>query len=138
MVTSSLMKMDSDWCLFCEKHVQDLGAVYCSKECAKKDILMATSANLSSDPSFSLVSNLAAFSTTSSPSLSFRRSTSQTAPAIYPCMFRPSSPASDSSFNRRGISKPFSSASAAAATTSVRGLPLNRGAARRQPLVLHG
>ncbi|KAF9174791.1 hypothetical protein BGX21_009227 [Mortierella sp. AD011] len=143
MVTTPLMKMDSDWCLFCEKHVQDLGAVYCSKECAKKDILMATSASLPSDPSFSIVSNLAAFSSTSGPTLSFRRSSCQTVPVIYPCMFRSSSPgfdsgldsASDSSSIYRGINKHFSPASAMTVTSGVRCLSLNRGATPH-PLVL--
>ena len=133
--------MDSDWCLFCEKHVQDLGAVYCSKECAKKDILMATSASPSSDPSISIVSNLTAFSSTNGPILSFRRSSCQTVPAIYPCVFRSSSPGSDSAFDSAsdsstycGINKRFSSASDVAVTTSARRLSMNRGATRR-PLI---
>ncbi|KAF9996998.1 hypothetical protein BGZ79_009267 [Entomortierella chlamydospora] len=127
------MKMDSDWCLFCEKHVQDLGAIYCSKECAKKDILMAASASLSSDPSFSIVSNLAAFSSTSGLTLSFRRSSCQTVPAIYPCVFRSSSRGSDSAFDSasdsssiyRGINKRFSSASTVTVTAGVRCLSMN-------------
>ncbi|KAI8604336.1 hypothetical protein EDD21DRAFT_412187 [Dissophora ornata] len=132
--------MDSDWCLFCEKHVQDLGALYCSKECARKDKLMAVTSKPSSFSSSSPPS-----STSSSPtltpstnSLSLKRPSRLTMTVTYPCMFRSSTLVPASISSRGGIRKDTFSPFPAMTATSIRCLPLSRSGVRRQPLALDG
>ncbi|KAF8977015.1 hypothetical protein BGZ46_007726 [Entomortierella lignicola] len=127
--------MDSDWCLFCEKHVKDLGAVYCSKECANNDKLMATSASPFLDSSLSIVSNLAAAPTIGSLSLNFRRSANQTVHAHYDMPWSSALTPTCAS-NHCGITKSFLSSTSSATATGIRALPLNRDSTRRQALVL--
>ncbi|KAG0367162.1 hypothetical protein BC939DRAFT_440651 [Gamsiella multidivaricata] len=118
--------MDSDWCLFCEKHVDDLGALYCSKECARMDKTMAISNRQSSSPSVS------------SPLLNLKRSSRQSTTVTYPSMFRVSTlfPASTSS--RGGIAKGPTYSPIPATPAGIRSAPLNRTTTRRQPFVLQG
>ncbi|KAG0203272.1 hypothetical protein BGX28_004413 [Mortierella sp. GBA30] len=123
--------MDSDWCLFCEKHVMDLGAVYCSKECSRMDKLM------------SMANKPAASSSASSPlmpsSSSLKRSAHSPMTVTYPSMYRSSTLVPTSMSSRGGISKNAASFTPIpAATTSIRCLPVSRSTVRRQPLVLHG
>ncbi|KAF9426570.1 hypothetical protein BGZ94_006336 [Podila epigama] len=123
--------MDSDWCLFCEKHVMDLGAAYCSKECARMDKLMS----VTNKPGLSTVSTTAS---TVAPSSSSLTSVKRLAPmtVTYPSMFRSSTLVPASISSRGGISK-TAFTPIPAATTSIRCLPVSRSAVRRQPLVLH-
>ncbi|KAF9991366.1 hypothetical protein BGZ80_007498 [Entomortierella chlamydospora] len=121
--------MDSDWCLFCEKHVMDLGAAYCSKDCARMDKLMSTS-----KPSAS------SFMTPASSSSSlptFKRFATSSMTATYPSMYRSSTLVPTSMSSRGGISK-NGNTSNPTATTSIRCLPVGRSSTRRQPLVLYG
>ncbi|KAI1320078.1 hypothetical protein EDD11_002050 [Mortierella claussenii] len=106
--------MDSDWCLFCEKHVNDLDALYCSKECARMDKLTATANKSSSSASSSMPPGRATLLplTTSTltnhnglPSLSLRRSVKQPLTVSYPCMFRASTLIPHSISGRGGIRK---------------------------------
>ncbi|KAF9328365.1 hypothetical protein BGZ91_001038 [Linnemannia elongata] len=125
--------MDSDWCMFCEKHVMDLGAAYCSKECARMDKLMSMSNKpsvTSSSPSISIssASPLASVS-------SIKRYAHSPMTVTYPSMYRSSTLIPASMSSRGGISK--NSTPIPAATTSIRCLPVSRSAVRRQPLVLH-
>ncbi|KAF9326014.1 hypothetical protein BG006_010523 [Podila minutissima] len=125
--------MDSDWCLFCEKHVMDLGAAYCSKECSRMDKLMN-----STKPSLSSLSMSSAPVASSflAPQTSSSMSSKRLAPmtVTYPSMFRSSTLVPASISSRGGISKAFTPIPAA--TTSIRCLPISRSAVRRQPLVL--
>ncbi|KAF9937883.1 hypothetical protein BGZ67_000769 [Mortierella alpina] len=124
--------MDSDWCLFCEKHVMDLGAVYCSKECSRMDKLMS----LAHKP---VASSTLLTSSSSSSSSSIKRFAHSPMTVTYPSMFRSSTLLPSSMASRGGISKNASSFTPIpAATTSIRCLPVSRSAVRRQPLVLHG
>ncbi|KAF9193271.1 hypothetical protein BGZ51_003790 [Haplosporangium sp. Z 767] len=122
--------MDSDWCLFCEKHVQEQDAVYCSKDCMRKDKNMA----LTNNPSATNAS--AANGSYAIPSKRFANSSMA---ATYPSMFRSSTLVSSSITNRGGISKGSAVAFAhlPTSTTNVRSLPSIRST-RRQPLVLFG
>ncbi|KAG0230632.1 hypothetical protein BGW42_000837 [Actinomortierella wolfii] len=125
--------MDSDWCLFCEKHVLDLGAAYCSKECAQKDKLMALAA--ASKSTASMPSN----SPSSYQSSSVKRLAHAPMTVMYPSMYRPSTLVPASMSSRGGISKGSSLSCSGysplpASTTSIRCLPASRP--RRQPLVL--
>ncbi|KAF9293005.1 hypothetical protein BKA57DRAFT_508563 [Linnemannia elongata] len=125
--------MDSDWCMFCEKHVMDLGAAYCSKECARMDKLMSMSNKpsvTSSSPSISIssASPLASVS-------SIKRYAHSPMTVTYPSMYRSSTLIPASMSSRGGISK--NSTPIPAATTSIRCLPVSRSTVRRQPLVLH-
>ncbi|KAF9914459.1 hypothetical protein BX616_008265 [Lobosporangium transversale] len=121
--------MDSDWCLFCEKHVMDLGAVYCSKECSRMDKLMSVANKPSIQPSISSLS---------SSSLSFKRFAQSSMTVTYPSMYRSSTLVPTSMSSRGGISKTgYTPVPApAVATTANRCLPHNRSG-RRQPLALH-
>ncbi|KAF9287202.1 hypothetical protein BGZ72_007461 [Mortierella alpina] len=124
--------MDSDWCLFCEKHVMDLGAVYCSKECSRMDKLMSLAHKPVASSSNSTL-------LTSSSSSSMKRFAHSPMTVTYPSMFRSSTLVPTSMASRGGISKNASSFTPIpAATTSIRCLPVSRSAVRRQPLVLHG
>ncbi|KAF9430101.1 hypothetical protein BGZ94_008305 [Podila epigama] len=121
--------MDSDWCLFCEKHVNELGALYCSKECSRKDKLMSTT---------NTPSSLTSASSSLSSSSARRLAAHAPLTVTYPSMFR-SSTLVPSSMTNRGICKsgaPASFTPIPAATTSIRCLPMNRSSVRRQPLVL--
>ncbi|KAG0340004.1 hypothetical protein BG004_006584 [Podila humilis] len=121
--------MDSDWCLFCEKHVDELGALYCSKECSRKDKLMSsTSKSFSVTPS---APSTAASTTT------FTYTTRRLAPmtVTYTSMFRPSTLVPTTMSGRGGISK-SAFTPIPTTTTSIRCLPTNRSSVRRQPLVL--
>ncbi|KAF9434732.1 hypothetical protein BGZ76_007529 [Entomortierella beljakovae] len=143
--------MDSDWCLFCEKHVQELDALYCSKECARKDKLMATSSKSTTRLSSSLASNITAIPQGNNIPSSFRRSASQSATMAFPGLSRSSSHSLGLVSSRRGVIKSSNisnsnggsgklnlfASSTAAAAMSIRGLPLNRSSTRRQPLVLY-
>ncbi|KAF9160711.1 hypothetical protein DFQ27_009189 [Actinomortierella ambigua] len=123
--------MDSDWCLFCEKHVLDLGAAYCSKDCAQKDKVMAL-AKASSSASGSLNAP------SSHQSSSVKRLAHTPMTVMYTSMYRSSTLVPASMSSRGGISKGSSSCSGyspvPAATTNIRCLPASRP--RRQPLVL--
>ncbi|KAG0261255.1 hypothetical protein BG011_001234 [Mortierella polycephala] len=117
--------MDSDWCLFCEKHVMDLGAAYCSKECSRMDKLM------------SITKKPIASTSPLMPSSSAKRVAHSPMTVTYPAMYRSSTLVPASMSSRGGISK-TSFTPIPAATTSIRCLPVNRSSVRRQPLVLHG
>ncbi|KAF9974896.1 hypothetical protein BGZ73_001594 [Actinomortierella ambigua] len=123
--------MDSDWCLFCEKHVSDLGAAYCSKDCAQKDKLMALAkATASSGPSNA---------PSSYQSSSVKRLAHTPMTVMYPSMYRSSTLVPASMSSRGGISKGSSSSCSGysplpAAATNIRCLPASRP--RRLPLVL--
>ncbi|KAG0085050.1 hypothetical protein BGZ93_006392 [Podila epicladia] len=119
--------MDSDWCLFCEKHVNDPGALYCSKECSRMDKLSSASKSSNLTPATS-----SAASTSITPST--RRLAAHSPMTVTYSMFRPSTLVPSSMASRGGVSKPFTPIPAA--TTSIRCLPSSRGAVRRQPLVL--
>ncbi|KAF9139782.1 hypothetical protein BG015_001906 [Linnemannia schmuckeri] len=126
--------MDSDWCMFCEKHVMDLGAVYCSKECARMDKLMSMAnkpSATSSSPSVSISS-----ASPLAPVSSVKRFAHSPMTVTYPSMYRSSTLIPASMSSRGGISK-NSCTPIPAATTSIRCLPVSRSAARRQPLVLY-
>ncbi|KAF9194356.1 hypothetical protein BGZ51_000108 [Haplosporangium sp. Z 767] len=125
--------MDSDWCLFCEKHVMDLGAAYCSKECARMDKLMS----LTNKPMASTSASPSAFASSLMPSSSAKRIAHSPMTVTYPAMYRSSTLVPASMSIRGGISK-TSFTPIPAATTSIRCLPVNRSSVRRQPLVLHG
>ncbi|KAF9383698.1 hypothetical protein CPB97_006248 [Podila verticillata] len=120
--------MDSDWCLFCEKHVNDLGALYCSKECSRMDKLMSASKS----SNFTLATSSSAASTSTASST--RRVAAHLPMTVTYSMFRPSTLVPSSMSSRGGIAKAFTPIPAA--TTSIRCLPTNRSAVRRQPLVL--
>ncbi|KAG0292387.1 hypothetical protein BGZ98_002592, partial [Dissophora globulifera] len=128
--------MDSDWCLFCEKHVFDLGAAYCSKECSRMDKLMSLANKPSSSSSASLVSAATASSASLPPS--FKRYAHSPMTVTYPTKYRSATLVPASIASRGGISKSSGSNSAftpiPAATTSIRCLPVSRSAVRRQPL----
>ncbi|KAG0043942.1 hypothetical protein BGZ83_010824 [Gryganskiella cystojenkinii] len=125
--------MDSDWCLFCEKHVMDLGAAYCSKECSKMDKLMSLANKPSSSPSTSAFAPAAASSSVPS---SMKRFAHSPMTVTYPSMFKSSTLVPSSMSSRGGICK-SAYTPIPAATTSIRCLPQSRSAVRRQPLVLH-
>ncbi|KAF9919198.1 hypothetical protein FBU30_011133 [Linnemannia zychae] len=126
--------MDSDWCMFCEKHVMDLGAAYCSKECARMDKLMS----MANKPS----STVASVSGSSSPLTaansvsSIKRIAHSPMTVTYPSMYRSSTLIPASMSSRGGISK-NACTPIPAATTSIRCLPISRSSVRRQPLVLY-
>ncbi|KAF9377328.1 hypothetical protein CPB97_010284 [Podila verticillata] len=124
--------MDSDWCLFCEKHVMDLGAAYCSKECSRMDKLMSSTTPSLSSLSLSSVPVASFLPPQNSCSMSSKRLAPMT--VTYPSMFRSSTLVPASISGRGGISKAFTPIPAA--TTSIRCLPVSRSAVRRQPLVL--
>ncbi|KAF8940475.1 hypothetical protein BGZ58_006317 [Dissophora ornata] len=128
--------MDSDWCLFCEKHVMDLGAAYCSKECARMDKLMS----VSNKPSAATVS-ISASPLTPASSTPFKRFAHSPMTVTYSSMYRSSTLVPASISSRGGISKSSCGNNAytpiPAVTTSIRCLPISRSAVRRQPLVLH-
>ncbi|KAF8976163.1 hypothetical protein BGZ46_008487 [Entomortierella lignicola] len=129
--------MDSDWCLFCEKHVMDLGAVYCSKECARMDKVMSTSNKSTSTSISTLAPSSSPFMTPAPSSLSSMPTLKRLAPLAgtsYSSMYRSSTLAPTSMSSRGGISK--SGNTMVPATASIRCLP--RSSTRRQPLVLHG
>ncbi|KAG0360226.1 hypothetical protein BC939DRAFT_470598 [Gamsiella multidivaricata] len=122
--------MDSDWCLFCEKHVLDLGAAYCSKECVRMDKLISVANKPSSSASIS--SPLTPVS--ASP---FKRYAHSPMTVTYPSMYRSSTLVPTSMSSRGGISKNGGAYTPIpAATTSIRCLPVSRSTTRRQPLVL--
>ncbi|KAF9106359.1 hypothetical protein BGX27_009195 [Mortierella sp. AM989] len=127
--------MDSDWCLFCEKHVMDLGAAYCSKECARMEKLISTTSKHTS----ASISTSASSFLTPVPSSSSMPALKRFAPttATYPSMYRSSTLVPTSMSSRGGISKSGNTLTPAA-TTSIRCLPVGRSSTRRQPLVLHG
>ncbi|KAG9066295.1 hypothetical protein KI688_001516 [Linnemannia hyalina] len=125
--------MDSDWCMFCEKHVMDLGAAYCSKDCARMDKLMSMANKPSATSSSPSVSTSAS---PLAPVSSIKRYAHSPMTVTYPSMYRSSSLIPASMSSRGGISK-NSCAPIPAATTSIRCLPVSRSAVRRQPLVLH-
>ncbi|KAG0345299.1 hypothetical protein BG004_003812 [Podila humilis] len=130
--TTTNTTMDSDWCLFCEKHVMDLGAAYCSKECSRMDKLMSATNKPST------LSSLSAVSATVPSTLLSQLPSKRLAPmtVTYPSMFRASTLVPASISSRGGISKSASFTPIPAATTSIRCLPVSRSAVRRQPLVL--
>ncbi|KAF9349738.1 hypothetical protein BGX34_001631 [Mortierella sp. NVP85] len=121
--------MDSDWCLFCEKHVLDLGAVYCSKECARMDKLMS----VSNKPA---AASTSASSLTTAPSSTFKRFAHPSTTPAYPSMYRSSTLVPTSLSSRGGISKSAFTPIPAAAT-NIRYPSVGRSATRRQPLVLY-
>jgi len=133
-ILHSYFKMDSDWCLFCEKHVMDLGAAYCSKECSKMDKIMSLankpSSAVSSSPSIS------ASALTPAASSSMKRFAHSPMTVTYPSMFKSSTLVPSAMSSRGGICK-SAYTPIPAATTSIRCLPASRSAVRRQPLVLH-
>jgi len=127
------LTMDSDWCLFCEKHVMDLGAAYCSKECSKMDKLMS----LANKPSSTVLSSpsISASALTPASASSMKRFAHSPMTVTYPSMFKSSTLVPSSMSSRGGISK-SAYTPIPAATTSIRCLPASRSAVRRQPLVL--
>ncbi|KAF9360514.1 hypothetical protein BGX26_009062 [Mortierella sp. AD094] len=131
--------MDSDWCLFCEKHVMDLGAAYCSKDCARMDKLMSITSKPTSASSIS-TSAASSFMTPAPSSSSlptFKRFANSPMTVTYPSMYRSSTLVPTSMSSRGGISKSGNTLTPTA-TTSIRCLPVGRSSTRRQPLVLHG
>ncbi|KAG0221489.1 hypothetical protein B0O80DRAFT_494350 [Mortierella sp. GBAus27b] len=118
--------MDSDWCLFCEKHVLDLGAAYCSKECARMDKLMS----VTNKPA------VASSTSTSASTPAFKRFANSPMTVNYPSMYRSSTLVPASLSSRGGITKGAYTPIPAAAT-NIRCPPIARSATRRQPLVLH-
>ncbi|ORZ27606.1 hypothetical protein BCR41DRAFT_345581 [Lobosporangium transversale] len=98
--------MDSDWCLFCEKHVYELDAVYCSMECARMDKQTAVASNSLSFGTSMSTDRAMASSIFYSPSmLPLRRPTQQLITVSYPCMFRSSNLAPKSISGRGGVRK---------------------------------
>ncbi|KAG0378171.1 hypothetical protein BGX24_004594 [Mortierella sp. AD032] len=131
--------MDSDWCMFCEKHVMDLGAAYCSKDCARMDKLMSMANKpsvVASSPSTSSPSSASSLSSPLAPVSSIKRFAHSPMTVTYPSMYRSSTLIPASMASRGGISK-NGCTPIPAATTSIRCLPVSRSAVRRQPLVLH-
>ncbi|KAI1300554.1 hypothetical protein EDD11_006099 [Mortierella claussenii] len=104
----------------------DLGAAYCSKDCARMDKLMSVANKSVAQPSSSLSSSLSAKRFAHSPMT-----------VTYNSMYRSSTLVPSSMSSRGGISK-TGYTPIPAATTSIRCLPVSRSAVRRQPLVLHG
>ncbi|KAF9436224.1 hypothetical protein BGZ76_004512, partial [Entomortierella beljakovae] len=90
--------MDSDWCLFCEKHVMELGAAYCSKDCARMD-KQVSAANMS-------ISTSCLTPAPSSSSLpAFKRFSHSPMSVSFPSMYRSSNLVPTSISSRGGISK---------------------------------
>ncbi|KAF9582164.1 hypothetical protein BGW38_000560 [Lunasporangiospora selenospora] len=129
--------MDSDWCLFCEKHVLELGAAYCSKDCARMDKLVALSNKPSSASTLSSGASSPFSSVAGSPlNPSMKRSVHPPMTMTYPSMFRSSTLVPASISSRGGISK-SGYTPIPVSTTNIRCLPASRNSSRRQPLVLY-